>query len=240
LDEKVDRERVATFPLGQYASEHWLDHAKFKNVRSQIQDDLKYLFDPNRPHLRACIWVRNVEVNYSYGPDHSAAEQPPPLKATSLYYAVFCGFTELAKWLITTHAEDINAKCYDDRTPLDVASQAGHVDAVHLLLDHGAHVNSQDRFKWMPLHYASNEGNPNVVQLLLEHGATLNAQEAVNGGTPVFLASAEGHLEVVRLLLSHGTDVHLQGHSSTPFHEANLMGHHDIAQLLLEHGAKKE
>src|SRR6266849_5999210 len=103
LDEKVDREQVATFPLADYASEHWPDHAKFENVQSRIQDDLKYLFDPKKPHLRACIWVHNVEVKYNYGSDHSAVEQPPQLQATPLYYAAFCGFSELAKWLITTH-----------------------------------------------------------------------------------------------------------------------------------------
>src|SRR6266852_727180 len=145
LDEKVDRERVATFPLAEYASKRWLDHAKFENVQSQIQDDLKHLLNPKRPHLRACIWMHNVEVRYTYSwEDHSAAKQPPPLKATPLYYAAFCGFTELAKWLITTHAEDVNAKCYFDKTPLHVASQQGHVDAVRVLLDHGAQVNSQD------------------------------------------------------------------------------------------------
>ncbi|KAI0270078.1 hypothetical protein BGY98DRAFT_1190151 [Russula aff. rugulosa BPL654] len=90
LDEKVDREWVATFPLGEYASEHWLDHAKFENVQSEIEDDLKHLFDPKRPHLRACIWVRNVEVEYTHSlRGHYAAEQPPPLAATALYYAVF-------------------------------------------------------------------------------------------------------------------------------------------------------
>jgi ankyrin repeat protein len=87
-----------------------------------------------------------VEVKYIHGLRryYFDAKQPPPLKATPLYYAVFCGFGELAKWLITTHAEDVNAKCYDDRTPLHVASQEGRVDAVHVLLDHGAHVNSLD------------------------------------------------------------------------------------------------
>ena len=55
LDEKVDRERVATFPLAKYASEHRVDHAKFENVQSQIQDDLKHLYNPKRPHLPACI-----------------------------------------------------------------------------------------------------------------------------------------------------------------------------------------
>jgi ankyrin repeat protein len=99
---------------------------------------------------------------------------------------VFCGFSELAKWLITTHAEDVNAKCYDDRTPLHVASEEGHVDAVRVLLDHGAHVNSQDNLNWMPLHFASDEGNLKVVQLLLEHEATLNAQ-SVYGSTTRYI-----------------------------------------------------
>jgi ankyrin repeat protein len=53
-----------------------------------------------------------------------------------------------------THAEDVNAKCYYDRTPLHMTSEEGHVDAVRVLLDHGAHVNSQDDVNWVPLHYA--------------------------------------------------------------------------------------
>jgi ankyrin repeat protein len=244
LDEKVDRERVATFPLAEYASKRWLDHAKLENVQSQILDDLKHLFDPKRPHLRACIWVHDVEVKYNYHRDaHSAAKQPPPLKATPLYYAVFCGFTELAKWLVTTHAEDVNAKCYDVRTALLAASQEGHVDAVRVLLDHGANVNSPNSVEWMPLHFASNEGHLKVVQLLLEHGATMDARSTY-GSTPVYLASGNGYLEVVRLLLSHGADVDIEGRfvkrsGHTPSQRATMKGHHDIAQLLLEHGAKR-
>jgi len=240
LDEKVDRERVATFPLAQYASKHWPDHTKFENVESQIQDALKDLFNPKRPHLRACIWVDNLEYKYTYDwDDHSAARQPPPLKATPLYYAVFCGLSELAKWLITTHGEDVNAECYDGRTPLHVASQEGHVDAVRVLLDHGAHVNSQDRLNWMPLHFSSAWGNVKVMQLLLEHEATLNAR-TVYGSSPVYLASQEGRLEVVRLLADRGADVHLRGSLDlTPFQIATQGGHRDVAQLLLEHGAKR-
>ena len=238
LDERVDRERVATFPLAKYAFSHWLDHTKFETVQSHIQDALELLFDPKRPHLRACIWAHNVEVKYSYNSDHSAAEKPPPLKATPLYYAVFCGFTELAKWLIMTHAEDVNAKCYDDKTPLHVASQEGHIDAVRALLEHGAHVNSQDCDMWMPLHFASDGGNIKVVQLLLEHGATLNA-ESLLGSTPLFLASASGQLEVVRLLHDHGADVDV-GPGETPFQVATRKGRNEVAELLLEYGAKRE
>jgi hypothetical protein len=239
LDEKVDRKRVATFPLAGYASEHWLDHAKFENVKSHIRDALEHLFNQKRPHLRACIWMHNLDLDYSYDSGYSAAEQPPPLKATPVYYAVFCGFSELAKWLITTHAEDVNAKCCYDRTPLHVASQEGHVDAVRVLLDYGVHVNSQNDVKWTPLHYASQGGNLNVVQLLLEHDATLNAL-SISDTTPVHLASQAGRLEVVRLLCDRGADVHIRVDGMTSFQEATRLGHHDVAQLLLEYGAKSE
>jgi hypothetical protein len=241
LDEKVDRERVATFPLAEYASEHWLDHAKFENVQSQIQDALKHLFDPKRPHLRACIWVHYVGSEYIFDhKDYPAANQPPPLKATPLFYAVFGGFSELAKWLITTHAEDVNAKCDYGQTLLHVASQEGYVDVVHVLLDYGAHVNSQDRNEWMPLHFASDRGNLKIVQLLLEHEATLNARTNA-GSSPVQVASQTGRLEVVRLLCDHGADVHIRGYMDcTPFQVATKRGHHDVAQLLLEYGAKRE
>src|SRR6266852_6334493 len=108
LDDEVDRERVATFPLAVYASGYWDAHAKFKN-QSQIQDDLKLLFNPNRPHLRACMWLRTAEVN---GGDYKSIDSdPPPLKLTPLFYAVFYGFSELAEWLITTHGEDVNPDC---------------------------------------------------------------------------------------------------------------------------------
>ena len=200
LDEKVDRERVATFPLAKYASEHWIDHAKFENVQSQIQDALKRLFNPKRSHLRACIWVHNVDLKYTYALDHS----PPPLQATALYYAVLFGFSELEKWLITTHGESVNAKCRGDRTPLHVACREGHVNDMRLLLDYGAHVRSQNDGGRISLHFASHWGNVRVVQLLLEHGVTLIARSNA-GNNPLYLAFGIGHLEVVRLLLDNGT-----------------------------------
>jgi ankyrin repeat protein len=54
-----------------------------------------------------------------------------------------------------------------------VASQEGHVDAVHVLLDHGAHVNSLDWVSWIPLHFASYEGKSQiqVAQLLFKHAS---------------------------------------------------------------------
>ena len=243
LDEKLDRERLATFPLAKYASKYWLDHVKFENVQSQIQDALQHLFNPKRPHLRACTWLYDMEPKYRYtgllehSTRHSSDHSPPPLPSTHLYYAVFCGFSELAKWLITTHKEVVNAKCYGNRTPLHVASHEGHIDAVRVLLEHGAHVDSQEYARWMPLHFASDTGNYKIVQLLLEHRATLNARSA-SGITPLYLASRKGHLEIVRLMLNHGVDIDM-GPGLTPLQEATLAGHTHVAKLLLEYKSKQ-
>ena len=231
LDEKVDKERVATFPLAEYSSKHWVNHAKFENVQSQIQDDLKHLFNPRKPHLHACIWMRDSPY-YRNSP-----EQPSPFDKTHLYYAVFYGFSEVAKWLITTHAEDVNAKCHEDRTPLQGASQNGHVDAVRVLLDHGADVNSQDDTNWMPLHYASEGGHLKVVQLLLDHGAHVNSQNDVNW-MPLHFASSKGHLKVVQLLLEHEATLNARSiFDSSPIYLASEWGHLDVVRLLLSHGA---
>ena len=239
FDEKVDRKRVATFPLAKYASEHWLDHARFENVQSRIQGALQKLFNPKSPFLRACIWMHDVELEHTNNPEgHSALKQPPLLNATPLYYAAFCGFSELAKWLITVHREDVNAQCYDDRTPLHVASDRGHLGAVRVLLDHGAHTNSQNFLKWMPLHFASARGHLKVVQLLLEHKAPLDARSFSNI-SPVYLASQSGHLEVVRLLGDRGADMHIRADDGLiPFHVATNNGHRDVAELLLTYSAK--
>ena len=127
-------------------------------------------------------------------------------------------------------------KCYDDKTPLHVASQGGHVDAVRALLEHGAHVNSQDCDMWMPLHFASFGGNIKVVQLLLEHGGYLNVL-SIADDSPLRLASSRRHLEVVRLLLDHGADVDL-GPNLTSYQVATIKGYDDVAELLLEYGAQ--
>ena len=239
LDEKVDKERVATFPLAWYAAEHWVDHTKFENVESQIEDTLEHLFNPIKPHLRACIWMYDVEKKHSRFKG-SRAQQPPPLEASSLYYAASLGFSGLSKRLVTTHAEDVNAKCYDNRTPLFVACRRGYVNVARLLLDHGADMNIQTISEMMPLHVASSNGHVEVAQLLLERGAALDAQTK-RKDTPLCLASEFGHLEVVRLLLDHGADVHIRGEKDrTPYQVATYRGHghHDVAQLLLEHGAE--
>jgi ankyrin repeat protein len=51
------------------------------------------------------------------------------------------------------------------------------VDAVRVLLEHGADTTAQDNDGSTPLHLASQEGHVEAARILLEHGAETTAQD---------------------------------------------------------------
>ena len=239
LDEKVDKNRLARSPLAFYAAEHWVDHANFGNVASNIQDSMERLFNPKAPHFRVWIWVRKSANKPSM---ENIDERPPPPKLTPLYYAAFYGFGDLARRLIVRHEENVNASSGNKWTPLHAASYQGHVDAVRVLLDHGARRNARKVDGQTPLDLASRNGHPKVVQLLLERRAASksNTRTGTDFNQPMYLASISGHLEVVRLLLDYGADVNIQDDERnwSPYQAAKKNGHHHVAQLLRDRGGK--
>jgi hypothetical protein len=56
LDENLDRDGLEKFPLAEYAAEHWVDHVQLEDVSQGVEDGLKRLFDPRKPHL--AIWLQ--------------------------------------------------------------------------------------------------------------------------------------------------------------------------------------
>jgi hypothetical protein len=144
LDEKVDKKRLATFPLALYAAEHWVKHAKFEDVASRIQDAMECLFNPQNPYLVSWVWIYDEDgVRFQLSID-GRPERPSSLKETALYYAVLCGFSGMVNYLIVTHGEDVNAVCGSHGTPLHAALYGEHLNIAYLLLDHGADVNLGD------------------------------------------------------------------------------------------------
>src|SRR5258708_5461556 len=51
LDENITEDSLGDFPLAKYAAEHWVEHARFENVSSSVQDGMKRLFDPSKSHF---------------------------------------------------------------------------------------------------------------------------------------------------------------------------------------------
>ena len=68
--------------------------------------------------------------------------------------------------------------------PLHSAVGGGHVDAVHLLLKHGADLSSKDNSGETALHTAASACFPGIIQVLLDHGANVSEKNAA-GDTPM-------------------------------------------------------
>ena len=235
LEEKVDTKRLATLPLATYAARNWVDHAKFENVASQVQDAMEDIFDPTKPHFLEWVRIHNVDQPHS-----NIDELEKSGISTPLFFVALCGFSGLAKHLIVTRTLDVNANVHFNWTPLFAASRNGHVDVAQVLLDHGADVNVADALGQVPLLWALDHGHPMLVQLLLKHGANVNMQTSDNR-FPLRSSVLLGNVEDVRLLLDHGADVHIQCMEGlTPLQLAARLEHRDIAQLLLDRGAERE
>jgi hypothetical protein len=206
LDEKVNKKRLATFPLAFYAAEHWVDHAQFEDVASRVRDAMERLFDREKPYFTAWTWIYDVEAHWPRMPIDIHPVHPPAPDATALYYAASCEFSALETYLIVTHREGVNAKSGGHGTPLHVASYEGHRELVRLLLDHGAGINSGDNDSKTPLVAAYSGNNLEAMRLLLEHGAEADV-EYDGFGLILHDGSYNGQAKVIELLLCHKDDV---------------------------------
>jgi hypothetical protein len=132
-----------TFPLAEYAGEHWVDHARFEDVSQDVEDGMKELFDPRKSHLAVWVWIHDPEVPSWMRTKRG--EIPSGLRGTALHYAALCGLHRIVKWLITEHSQDVQALGFDtNSTPLHLASSRGHVELARVLLEHGAVATAQD------------------------------------------------------------------------------------------------
>ena len=112
---------------------------------SRIQNPIQELFNSNKPYLAAWTWIHDVDSNHIRKTIDALEERPKPPKATALYYAVLCGFSALADYLISTQKENVNAECGNHGTPLHAASYEGHLDATRVLLAHRVDMNATDK-----------------------------------------------------------------------------------------------
>lgn len=118
-------------------------------------------------------------------------------------------------------------------TPFHVASDNKNVQAMQLLIDHGADMN-----KLKPsvhaLHEAVYKGDKKTVLKLLRMGVNADLVLA-NGLTPLCIASFEGCTSMVKLLLKAKVNVHHQNSDGfTPLHIAVHNGYTKIVKLLLD------
>jgi len=239
LDQNANRDSLAKFPLAKYAAKHWVEHARFEGVSQNVDEGMKQLFDRRKSHLAVWLWIYDPTLPlWKRG---TLANGPLSPRGKPLHYASFCGLHDVVKLSAIEHPKDVNSPSFDQgSTPLDLASQEGHLETARLLVQHGADARAQTESGETPLHWASYRGHVEVARLLVEHGADLGAQTKLVG-TPLHWASYRGHVEVARLLVEHSADVGAQNTSGeTPLHQASSLGHFALARLLVEHSADVE
>ena len=233
LDDHTNRDNIKDFPLARYAAQHWVDHARFGNVSSLIKGEMECLFDADRPHFAAWLWIYN---NDRSGRSMRTMSPEKP-EAVPLYYAAQFGFRELTARLLAEHPEDVRAKGGYNVTPLHVSAKNGHVAVSSLLAEYSPNLDIRGVMGQTPLHRTLYGGHLETGRCLLDRGADINFRE-VDGWTPLYIAALFGELEFARMLLERGAAIHTPSHNGeTPLHVASRAGRVQIARLLLEHGA---
>jgi len=86
---------------------------------------------------------------------------------------------------------------------LKMASIAGQLDVVKLLIEAGADVNNKDKYGDTPLIYSSILGYLDITKILIEAKADINAKNNY-GNTALIWALRNNHKEIVDLLKKYG------------------------------------
>ena len=241
LDDHINEQNARDIPLANYAAEHWVDHALFRDVPPRVQEAVEVLVDADKPHHAACLRLHWID-EWSRWNGFTNGGMP---RGEPLYYASFYGFYDLAKHLAAKHPEHVNARGGHLVSPLGAALYRNHFEVAELLHEHGADINvrGDGEREWTLLHVASRNGyvDTAVSRWLLDHGAFVNAQMDI-GWTALHLAACNGRLEIMHLLLEHNADIHARNdRGEVALHIAVCHFRNNsqinILQLLLDHGA---
>jgi ankyrin repeat protein len=200
-------------PLSKYAAQHWVTHAQFGDVTSQVKDGMESLFDPDKPYFAA--WIDLYDI------DAESGEKLPLERPSPLYYSALCGFQDLVRHIAVKHPQQINAIGGSYGFPIVAALCRNHFPVAELLLELGGRADVRDTRKQTVLHITIDrheKGTIGAVQFLLGHGADANAKRD-DLWTPLHLAFKVGELQAARILLEHHADVNARNDDGqTPLH----------------------
>ena len=107
--------------------------------------------------------------------------------------------------LIVSGKHDINEKDAMRRTPLHIASWAGHAEIVEVLLRSKAKTDALANDNFTALHFAKNVAT--IKALVKSNKALVSARISKGNKTALHLAVPKGNLDVVLCLIDLGSDI---------------------------------
>ncbi len=138
---------------------------------------------------------------------------------------------------------EMEAKDASGKTPLILATEAGDVGIVRLLMNNGADVDAcagsflSGRFPFSPLMVAADKGNIEVAGVLLEN-ADVDLKSPKGQLTALMVAALMGEDDMVRFLIDNNADPDLvEEESQSAVYLAARQGRTGCLRVLLEQGA---
>uniref|UniRef100_A0A8C5GVK7 Ankyrin repeat domain 52 n=1 Tax=Gouania willdenowi TaxID=441366 RepID=A0A8C5GVK7_GOUWI len=126
-------------------------------------------------------------------------------------------------------------------SPLHLAADGGHWQALRVLTETAAYVDMQDAAGRSVLYLAAQKGYVRCVEVLLAQGASCLLNDNRLMWTPIHVAAANGHSDCLRMMIDYGEEGDLTNvvdkFSQTPLMLAVVGGHTDSVHFLLEKGA---
>ncbi|KAN0138161.1 Ankyrin repeat-containing domain protein [Lactarius tabidus] len=265
LDDSTSKDSAKDIPLSGYASEYWFRHAQVGDVNLQIKDALDRFFDPDKPHF-AAFFRRSGPLFKLRFFRTSSHEEPigAPTPAVPFYFATILGFSALAERLIPARKPQVINFCGYKGTLLHLAVREGYIEAVRLLLAHGADINSRKDYA-SPPHIASLRRYSLRMESRIERPLDSDLDAMIGTGpqdsdvgvrseesydaemapgeergfTPLHLAVSEGHLDICQMLLERNADVRVHDdRGDTPLHLAASTDRLEIARILVTYNAE--
>ena len=156
--------------------------------------------------------------------------------AAAVSHAITQGTIDPLQKRAVPNSDGLNANM-----PLHRAAQAGHVQVLTTLLNHGVPVDQLDDNNETALHYAAWFGSATCAAILIERGASVD-QGSLFGSPPLLWACQNGHADVIDLLLDMGAsfDASSPRDGESPVGIAAFSGHWEAVKTLLARGARAD
>lgn len=178
------------------------------------------------------------EFDSKYDITEEQANMKNHSQTSLLYLACLNKHPEVIKKLIEKGA-DINALDGSGVSLLHYFTSKGDLEAVKMLLAHGANANIIDMKSGIsPLLLALEKGHFDIALMFIEKDVNIKVIDETSGQTPLHLAAENGRLDVVLALLEKGANINVGNDSNfTPLHMAAQNGHVGIVSACIKHGA---